>query len=30
MPFETRYPIHICHRPKLPLGEAWRLGKHFI
>jgi 4-amino-4-deoxy-L-arabinose transferase-like glycosyltransferase len=30
MPFETRRPIHVCRGPKLPLAEAWRLGKHFI
>jgi len=30
MPFETRYPVHICRGPKLPLDEAWRLGRHFV
>ena len=30
MPFETRWPIHVCRGAKLPLDEAWRRGKLFI
>jgi len=30
MPFETRWPIHVCRGLKLPLDEAWRRGKLFI
>jgi hypothetical protein len=30
MPFETRWPIHLCRGLKLPLDEAWRRGKLFI
>jgi hypothetical protein len=30
MPFETRWPIHVCRGPKAPLGDAWRQGKTFI
>jgi hypothetical protein len=30
MPFETRWPIHLCRGLKLPLDEAWRQGKMFI
>ena len=30
MPFETRWPIHLCRGLKLPLDEAWRRGKMFI
>jgi len=30
MPFETRYPVHICRGSRLPLDEAWRLDKHFV
>jgi hypothetical protein len=29
MPFETRWPIHLCRGLKLPLG-AWRRAKMFI
>ena len=27
MPFETRWPIHLCRGLKLPLDEAWRPGQ---
>jgi len=30
MPFETRWPIHLCRGLKAPLPEAWRQGKMFI
>lgn len=30
MPFETRWPIHVCRGLKLPLDTAWRRGKMFI
>ena len=30
MPFETRWPIHLCRGLKAPLDEAWRRGKTFI
>ena len=30
MPFETRWPIHVCRGLRLPLNEAWRRGKMFI
>ena len=30
MPFETRWPIHVCRGPKAPLSDAWRQGKTFI
>ena len=30
MPFETRWPIHVCRGLKALLGEAWRQGKTFI
>ncbi len=29
MPYETRHAVHVCRGLKLPLDEAWRLGKHF-
>ena len=30
MPFETRWPIHLCRGLKLPLDVAWRRGKMFV
>lgn len=30
MPFETRWPIHVCRGLRLPLEQAWRSGKLFI
>jgi hypothetical protein len=30
MPFETRWPIHVCRGLKLPLDAAWRQAKMFI
>lgn len=30
MPYETRDPIHVCRGLRLPLAEAWRLGRHYI
>jgi hypothetical protein len=30
MPFEARWPIHVCRGLRLPLNEAWRRGKMFI
>ena len=30
IPFETRWPIHLCRGLKAPLDEAWREGKMFI
>jgi len=30
MPYETNLPIYICRGLKVPLREAWRLGKKFI
>jgi hypothetical protein len=30
MPFEARWPIHVCRGLKLPLDQFWRRGKLFI
>jgi hypothetical protein len=30
MPYETDQRIYVCRGLKVPLPEAWRLGKHFI
>ncbi len=30
MPYEQRWPILVCRGLKLPLPEAWRLGRKFI
>ena len=30
MPFEIRWPIHVCRGLKAPLNDAWRRGKTFI
>ena len=29
MPYEARAPIYLCRGLKLPIEEAWRLGKSF-
>jgi hypothetical protein len=30
MPFEMRWPIHVCREPRMPLEMAWRRAKMFI
>lgn len=30
MPFEMRWPVHVCRGPRMPLEMAWRRAKMFI
>ena len=30
MAYETNLPVYVCHRPKLPLREAWPALKRFM
>jgi len=30
MPYETRHPIVVARGLRVPLEDAWRMGKHFI